>query len=133
MDGPLSVQIPVQLLLELEPNLLVQNVIEIEVELSRMYVDETNPSETTSVPTTSMESFTETKSSTVTTISNGTVQGDLLWVIDIWFHREFKKLTIQKVFAIMKSQISGFIKNDFIYDFIAISNNFIMGRIMRKG
>ena len=70
-----------------------------------MYVDETNPSETTSVPTTSMESFTETKSSTVTTISNGTVQGDLLWVIDIWFHREFKKLTIQKVFAIMKSAV----------------------------
>ena len=37
MDGPLSVQIPVQLLLELEPNLLVQNVIELEFELSRMY------------------------------------------------------------------------------------------------
>ena len=36
MDGPLSVQIPVQLLLELEPNLLVQNVIELEFELSRM-------------------------------------------------------------------------------------------------
>ena len=35
MDGPLSVQIPVQLLLELEPNLLVQNVIELEFELSR--------------------------------------------------------------------------------------------------
>ena len=34
MDGPLSVQIPVQLLLELEPNLLVQNVIELEFELS---------------------------------------------------------------------------------------------------
>ena len=36
MDGPLSVQIPVQLLLELEPNLLVQNVIELEFELSSM-------------------------------------------------------------------------------------------------
>ena len=36
MDGPLSVQIPVQLLLELEPNLLVQNVIELEFELSIM-------------------------------------------------------------------------------------------------
>ena len=30
------VQIPVQLILELEPNLLVQNVIELEFELSRM-------------------------------------------------------------------------------------------------
>ena len=32
----LPVQIPVQLLLELEPNWLVQNVIELEFELSRM-------------------------------------------------------------------------------------------------
>jgi hypothetical protein len=32
----LPVQMPVQLLLELEPNLLVQNVIELEFELSRM-------------------------------------------------------------------------------------------------
>ena len=32
----LSVQIQVQLLLELEPNLLFQNVIELEFELSRM-------------------------------------------------------------------------------------------------
>ena len=32
----LLVQIPVQLLLELESNLLVQNVIELEIELSRM-------------------------------------------------------------------------------------------------
>ena len=32
----LTVQIPVQLLLELEPNWLVQNVIELEFELSRM-------------------------------------------------------------------------------------------------
>ena len=33
----LPVQIPVQLLLELEPNLLVQNVIELEFELSRIH------------------------------------------------------------------------------------------------
>ena len=32
----LPVQIPVQLLLELEPNWLVQNVIELESELSRV-------------------------------------------------------------------------------------------------
>ena len=38
MDGPLSVQIPVQFVLELEPNLLVQNVIELEFELSIMYM-----------------------------------------------------------------------------------------------
>ena len=38
----LPVQIPFQLLLELEPNWLVQNVVEIEFELSRMYVDETS-------------------------------------------------------------------------------------------
>ena len=34
----LPVQIKVQLLLELEPNLLVQNVIELEFELSRMWM-----------------------------------------------------------------------------------------------
>ena len=32
----LPVQVPVQLLLELEPNWLVQNVIKLEFELSRM-------------------------------------------------------------------------------------------------
>ena len=32
----LPVQIPAQLLLELEPNLLVQNMIELEFEISRM-------------------------------------------------------------------------------------------------
>ena len=32
----LPVQIPVQLLVELDPNLIVQNVIELEFELSRM-------------------------------------------------------------------------------------------------
>ena len=32
----LPVQMPVQLLLELEPNILVQNMIELEFELSRM-------------------------------------------------------------------------------------------------
>ena len=37
----LLVQIPVQLLLELELNWLVQNVNELEFELSRMYLDET--------------------------------------------------------------------------------------------
>ena len=37
-------QIPVQLLLKLEPNWRVQNVIELEFELSRMYVDETTQS-----------------------------------------------------------------------------------------
>ena len=36
----LPVQVPVQLL-ELEPNWLVKNVIEVEFELSRMYIDET--------------------------------------------------------------------------------------------
>ena len=36
MPFELTIQILVQLLLELEPNLLVQNVIELEFELSRM-------------------------------------------------------------------------------------------------
>ena len=39
----LPFQILVQLLLELEPNLLVENVIELEFELSIMYTDETIP------------------------------------------------------------------------------------------
>ena len=38
MPFELHVQIPVQLLLELKPNWLVQNVIEQEFELSRMYM-----------------------------------------------------------------------------------------------
>ena len=38
----IPVDIPVQLLLELEPNLLVQNVIELEFELIIYNVDETN-------------------------------------------------------------------------------------------
>ena len=37
----LPVQIQVQLLLELEPKWLVQNVIELEFELSRMYMKQT--------------------------------------------------------------------------------------------
>ena len=39
----LPVQMPVQMLLELVANLLDQNVNELELELSRMYVDETTP------------------------------------------------------------------------------------------
>ena len=46
-DECLSVQVefelPVQLLLELEANRLVQNVNELQFELSRMYLDETIP------------------------------------------------------------------------------------------